>query len=125
MKQLFILLTTVLTFAACSAQQGDVKTLKQADLSAKLQEDNVVLIDVRTPGEVTSGYIPEANLFIDINGADFNKKIAELDTTKTYVVYCRSGARSGKASSYMVTNGFTDVYNLEGGILAYTGETKQ
>jgi rhodanese-related sulfurtransferase len=125
MKQLFILMMTVTAFAACNAQDSGVKNLSQADLSTKLQEDNVVLIDVRTPVEVSSGYIPEADLFIDINGADFNQKIAELDTAKTYVVYCRSGGRSGKASAYMVSKGFTDVYNLEGGILSYTGEMKQ
>ena len=125
MKQLFILFMTVAAFAACNAQSDEVRNLSQQDLTAKLQEKNTVLIDVRTSIEVASGYIPESEYFIDINGANFEQKIAELDTTKTYIMYCRSGGRSGKASSYMVKNGFSKVYNLEGGILDYTGKLKQ
>ena len=125
MKQLFILFVIVTAFAACNAQSDGVKNLSQQDLTAKLKEKNTVLIDVRTSIEVASGYIPEAEYFIDINGANFEQKIAELDTTKTYIMYCRSGGRSGKAYSYMVKNGFSKVYNLEGGILDYTGKLKQ
>ena len=125
MKQLFILSVIVTAFAACNAQSDGVKNLSQQDLTAKLKEKNTVLIDVRTSIEVASGYIPESEYFIDINGANFEQKIAELDTTKTYIMYCRSGGRSGKASSYMVKNGFSKVYNLEGGILDYTGKLKQ
>jgi rhodanese-related sulfurtransferase len=125
MKQLFILFVTITAFAACNAQSEGVKNLSQQDLTAKLQEKNTVLIDVRTSIEVAGGYIPEAEYFIDINGANFEQKIAELDTTKTYIMYCRSGGRSGKAYSYMVKNGFSKVYNLEGGILDYTGKLKQ
>ena len=116
---------TVTAFAACNAQSDGVKNLSQQDLDTKLQDESVVLIDVRTSTEVASGYIPEAEYFIDINGANFEQKIAELDTTKTYVIYCRSGARSGRTASYMSRNGFTEVYNLEGGILNYPGELKQ
>ena len=125
MKQLFILFVIVTAFAACNAQSDEVRNLSQQDLTAKLQEKNTVLIDVRTSIEVASGYIPESEYFIDINGANFEQKIAELDTTKTYVIYCRSGARSGRAASYMSQNSFTEVYNLEGGILDYTGKLKQ
>ena len=125
MKQLFILFVIVTAFAACNAQSDGVKNLSQQDLTAKLKEKDTVLIDVRTSIEVASGYIPESEYFIDINGANFEQKIAELDTTKTYIMYCRSGGRSGKASSYMVKNGFSKVYNLEGGILDYTGKLKQ
>lgn len=125
MKQLFVLIISTITFAACTAQSEGVQNLSQTELSAKLQEENVVLIDVRTPGEVASGYIPEADFFIDINGADFDQKISELDTAKTYVMYCRSGGRSSRAAGLMVSKGFQQVYNLEGGILGYTGELKQ
>lgn len=125
MKQLFIVWMTVTAFAACNAQSDGVKNLSQQELATKLQDESVVLIDVRTSTEVASGYIREAAYFIDINGANFKQKIAELDTTRTYIVYCRSGGRSEKASSYMIKNGFTEVYNLEGGILSYTGELQQ
>ena len=125
MKSFGILFALLIAVAGCTAQSKGVKNLKQTDLSAKLQEENVVLIDVRTSGEIANGYIPEADHFIDINRSDFDQKISELDTTKTYVMYCRSGARSGRAANKMAELGFSDIFNLEGGILAYKGELKQ
>lgn len=102
-------------------QKPTVQTLKQADLAAKMAEENVVVIDVRTPGEVSEGYITGANLFIDFYGENFQSEILKLDKSKTYVMYCRSGGRSGQASLFMVNNGFNNVYNLAGGIGGYTG----
>ncbi len=104
------------------AQTPTVKILGQSDLASKLTEENVLLIDVRTPGEVSDGYIKGAHKFININDADFLPSIDELDKEKTYVMYCRSGGRSGKAANIMVQKGFKDVYNLEGGILNFKGE---
>lgn len=140
MKKTIILFTLAFSLFACGnaqtkseakapveettveAQKPAVQALNQSDLSTKLQEENVVLIDVRTPGEVSSGYIKGANKFIDINGASFEADIKALDKSKTYVMYCRSGGRSGRAAEFMVNNGFTNVYNLLGGISNYTGE---
>lgn len=102
--------------------QPKVKNLAQNDLQAKIAEENVVLIDVRTPGEVNAGIIKGADAFIDYNGSSFQEEIGKLDKSKTYVMYCRSGARSGRAADYMVKNGFTNVYNLQGGIMSYKGE---
>lgn len=103
-------------------EPATVKTLQQSELAAKMKEENVVLIDVRTPGEVAQGHIPGAAQFIDFNGADFKTEIGKLDKSKTYIMYCRSGGRSGGASRYMVENGFQNVYNLQGGIMNYQGE---
>jgi rhodanese-related sulfurtransferase len=50
------------------------------------------------------------------------RTIKTLDPSKSYVVYCRSGARSARASEIMSANGFKKVFNLSGGILGYTGE---
>ena len=125
MKVFGTIFVFVMAIIGCNAQSSGVQNLPQADLQKKLQEDNVVLIDVRTPTEISACYIPEAAHFININDADFETKIAELDTTKTYVMYCRSGARSGRAANFMASNGFTNVYNLEGGILGYKGTLKQ
>jgi rhodanese-related sulfurtransferase len=106
-------------------QTARVKQLAQHDLKQVLAQDSVIVVDVRTPGEVQAGYIPEADLFIDYRSASFQSKIKELDPNYTYVMYCRSGGRSGQASSFMVQNGFNNVYNLQGGVLQYTGELKK
>lgn len=103
-------------------QTPTVKTLSQGDLAAKMQDSTVVVIDVRTPEEVASGYIQGADKFININGSNFETEINALDKSSTYIMYCRSGARSGRAAEFMIDNGFTDVYNLSGGILNYSGD---
>jgi rhodanese-related sulfurtransferase len=75
------------------------------------------LLDVRTTLEVRSGALPNA-MHIDIMSSSFTKQVAVLDKSKTYYVYCKSGARSGQACKTMHKMGF-DVRNLMGGIGAW------
>ena len=79
---------------------------------------NAVVIDVRTAAEARSGSIKGA-VNIDIMSMDFQQKIAKLDKNKTYFVYCRSGNRSGQACQMMGDAGFTNVYNLSGGMMSW------
>jgi rhodanese-related sulfurtransferase len=72
--------------------------------------------------KLAEGYIDGADLFIDVNGNSFQSEIAKLDKSANYIVYCRSGARSMNASNYMVEQGFTNVYNLDGGIMRWNGK---
>lgn len=76
-----------------------------------------VILDVRTPSEFNSGNIPGA-INIDIMSYEFHDKIAELDKSKTYFIYCRSGNRSGQACNIMSDMGYK-TYNLVGGIGAW------
>lgn len=78
---------------------------------------NAVLLDVRTPSEFNSQNIPGA-INIDIMSYEFHDKVAELDKSKTYFIYCRSGNRSGQACHMMSELGF-NTYNLVGGIGAW------
>jgi rhodanese-related sulfurtransferase len=59
-------------------------------------------------------------MFIDYNSSDFEQQLDGLDKSKTYLVYCRSGNRSGKACHTMLDKGFKQVYNLDGGISAWS-----
>jgi rhodanese-related sulfurtransferase len=71
---------------------------------------------------VAEGIIPNA-IHIDIyKGQGFIYKLEELDKSKNYYVYCRSGNRSGQACRIMEQLGFENAYNLEGGILQWTGD---
>ncbi len=83
-------------------------------------ERELVLIDVRTPGEFRSGHLTEA-INIDYLGADFYEDMEALDPTKTYLIYCRSGRRSIRACTLMINGGMPreQVYNLDGGIQAW------
>ena len=97
--------------------------LTQEDWIAQLEEDeNAVILDVRTEDECDEGIIPNA-INIDIHkGQGFISEIEKLDKSKNYYIYCRSGARSAKACEIMNELGFDNTYNLLGGMLDWDGE---
>ncbi len=111
-----------------SAAQQDVASfvnIKASDFEKTVKAQDAIVIDVRTPSETESGVIEGMDLMIDYQSSNFKAEVAKLDKTKAYVVYCRSGARSAGAANYMVNNGFTKVYNLEGGIMGWPGKVVQ
>lgn len=86
---------------------------------------NAVILDVRTEEEVADGYIP-GMLNLDIRqGHDFMEKLEALDKSKTYFVYCRSGARSQQACELMDQMGFETCYNLLDGFMEWEGNVAQ
>ncbi|WP_347924785.1 rhodanese-like domain-containing protein [Pontimicrobium sp. SW4] len=94
--------------------------LTQEEWKQQLASDtNAVILDVRTDAEVSEGMIPNAIQMDIYKGQGFIYKLEELDKTKNYYVYCRSGARSGQACSIMNQLGFKNAYNLAGGILEW------
>ncbi|HCV43490.1 MAG TPA: rhodanese-like domain-containing protein [Bacteroidetes bacterium] len=80
-----------------------------------------VLLDVRTDGEFQSGHLDGA-VNLDIQLAGFTDAIEKLPKDKTYLVYCRSGGRSGRAMKMMKEKGFVSIYNLQGGITKWKAE---
>ena len=97
--------------------------LTQEDWVSQFEADeNAVILDVRTEAECDEGMIPDA-INIDIHeGQGFIDKVAALDKSKKYYVYCRSGVRSAKACEIMNELGFENAYNLLGGFLEWDGE---
>ena len=81
---------------------------------------NFVIIDVRTPKEFAQEHIENA-INIDYNSETFRDELDRLDKDNTYLIYCRSGARSGKALDMMKELNFREVYNL-GGIIDWKAE---
>lgn len=79
---------------------------------------SAVILDVRTSGEFKQEAIKGA-INIDIMDNAFNQKIAQLDKNKTYLVYCRSGNRSGSACEMMSKIGIENLYNLSGGMMSW------
>jgi len=77
------------------------------------------LLDVRTAEECAQGTIDGAPN-IDIYDPEFKSKVDALDRNETYVIYCRSGARSAQAMQTMQSMGFKYLYNLQGGYMAYS-----
>ena len=122
MIRLMNALVIALGLMACQAQSSAEK-LDTESVKTMSQKEDVFVVDVRTPGEVASGYIAGTDYFFDVNSADFNENIASLDKEKTYIVYCRSGVRSTNALNYMEKEGFTKLYELKGGILSWSDPT--
>ena len=115
MKKVIALIASVLLMAGCSSSSGAID-LSVTDFSSKVAEAGVITLDVRTPGEFAEGHIEGAQL-IDFQSGNFENEIATLDKNATYAVYCRSGNRSGQAVKTMQDAGFTNVFNMNGGVI--------
>jgi rhodanese-related sulfurtransferase len=96
---------------------GGANTITAMEARKLLQErPGVVVLDVRQAGEFRGGHIPGAkHMPVGLASARADK----LDPEATYLVYCRSGARSSRAASALSRRGLKHVYNLHGGILAW------
>ncbi len=75
--------------------------------------DARIVIDVRAAAEVAEGAIVGATV-LDFNSGEFEAKIGDYDRNAAYLVYCRSGNRSGQAVAIMKELGFTDVIDAGG-----------
>lgn len=109
-RKSFILSLFIIFIISCSNKGYKNINLKKA-VKAINTSTNLILLDVRTAEEYSSGYIPNS-INIDVLSSDFKSKIDLLDKNKEYLIYCRSGNRSTIASSIMATNGFIKIYNL-------------
>lgn len=83
-----------------------------------IDKDEVFILDVRTPGEYASGHIKNSTLLAvqDIPANELDSKLRELPKNGSILVYCMSGIRSVAASKILADNGFSKVYNMQGGI---------
>lgn len=94
--------------------------IEVADLQQQLEiaDENVQLIDVRHDAEIIQGMIPGADrLPLHL----LPQNLHQVARDKMVVLYCQFGVLSAQACSYLAGNGFDNVYNLRGGILAWTG----
>ncbi|MCR9288257.1 MAG: rhodanese-like domain-containing protein [Bacteroidetes bacterium] len=121
MKWFFIILIVgfiLFTVKSFAQNSGAFENIDVAQFKEKMTESNIVILDVRTPKETAQGKI-EGTLEINFFDPKFASKVKNLDKSKTYLVYCRSGNRSAKACNIMAKNGFENLYNLKGGYNAW------
>ncbi len=78
------------------------------------------IIDVREVDEVQAGHIP-GMMNMPLGLLEF--RMHELNKNEPYIIVCRSGARSGRATQFLESQGF-DVTNMVGGMLAWEGEVQ-
>jgi rhodanese-related sulfurtransferase/rubrerythrin len=81
--------------------------------------DSFQFLDVRQPKEYEQGHLAGA-LLMPVR--EVTTRLAELDREKPLLVYCHSGVRSKAACQLLLAEGFREVYNMNGGIVAWQGE---
>lgn len=93
-------------------------TILPAEAQAMMEEGEPLLLDVRTPGEYAAQHVP-GSVLIPLN--ELSSRLGEIADYKTrdILVICRSGNRSRVASEILTEAGFTNVYNIDRGILGW------
>ena len=108
-----------------SAQDTTGLSIQQAKFEKLMKKKNTYVVDVRTPEEYKSGFISNAVNYNVMDSVAFINTITSLDKNKKYLLYCKSGRRSGKALVMMKNMGFNKVLHLKGGVAEWKGELKK
>ncbi len=118
-KTIICLFLSILFFTSCKSKQESnqneesFKNLTVEDVIILLEANpDIIVIDVRTPDEIAQTGAIENSINIDFKSSDFKEKISALDKDKEYILFCKSGNRSGQASKIMAEMGFSNINNL-------------
>ncbi len=87
-------------------------------IKANVSDPDFVILDVRTQGEFSEGHIENA-VNIDFYSEGFRDELNTLDKKNTYLIYCRTGNRSGKAIEVMKDLEFETIYHMVKGITGW------
>ena len=104
--------------AVARADMGEIESISLKQASAMYTEKKAVILDVREDSEWAQQHIPGA---IHIPLAQLNERLSELKQYRNspLITQCRTGGRSGQALDVLKSAGFTKVYNMDGGIVAW------
>lgn len=127
-------ITLAFTLACCFATLFIARSGRAEDKAAvqkvtidefdkKRQEPGAVVLDVRTPEEFKAGHVPGA-VNMDLHDPKFADKVAQLDKSKTYLVHCAKGYRSGLATAKMSAMGFENLFDFHGGFTEWQNAHK-
>ena len=124
MKRMLGLLTTLCALVGCQPDGAIYQSVDVATFAEIIQDNNVVLLDVRTQSEYEAGHIPNA-ILIDVTQADFLPKCKQqLPLDKPIALYCRSGNRSKKAAQILSQEKYK-VVELNTGFNSWKGEVEK
>lgn len=107
------------------AQDTTGKAITPEQFDKRMHKRKVTVLDVRTPLEYAEGHLKNAVLINVLDSAAFVSRVQGLKKNRTYLIYCRSGKRSGKALVMMQEQGFYKLYHMAGGITAWTGPVEK
>jgi rhodanese-related sulfurtransferase len=117
------LLGTLLALFLAGSSVSENITTREAFNLIQANKDNpdFVILDVRTPGEFSAERLENA-INLDYRSNAFRNDLENLNRNKVYLIYCRTGVRSGSALDIMKGLNFTEVYNMSGGIVRWKAE---
>lgn len=118
MKKITAILLILIGIVSCNSQ-AQKGSLSPDEFEAKLNTGAYQLLDVRTANEYKSGYLKKSLQADWNNPSEFKDRAQYLDKTKPVLVYCASGVRSSSAADYLLTMGFKEVSNLQGGLVSW------
>lgn len=118
MKRIVFLILPLFFFINACTQNPDVKQLNSIEFEKLTKDSSGTLLDVRTLGEFKNGHIKGAGQ-LNYYAFDFRQKLLLLPKNQAIYLYCNTGYRSQRASEILVENGYTEVYNLEHGIMEW------
>ncbi len=129
MKKIISIIVLSLFLSSCNGQtststekEQKIKTIEGITFEEKIRSiKNLQLIDVRSPEEYAVEHLENAKN-INWNGDDFVSNVEKLDKSKPIFVYCKVGGRSIQAANKLSELGFTEIYNLDGGIMKWKGK---
>jgi len=101
--------------------ENKISHMTPTDFQKAINSGEYTLIDIRTEEEYASGHISGAAQIDFYQTQEFSAYLDSLDKSKEYLIYCRSGNRSGQALNIMQDKGFSDASDLAGGISAWIG----
>ena len=126
MKRIAVMMAGILLLVGCATRPTTEDTYHQISQEAKqmMDEQDVIILDVREPSEYEEGHIPEAVL-LPVGTIDEESAAAVIPGQEdTVLVYCRSGNRSKTAAAKLAELGYTEVYEF-GGITTWPYEVEK
>jgi len=105
--------------SSTTLESSDVKDITIEEAVNLMTTPGYTTYDVRKPSEIAEGKILNSAKELDFYSDDFKSELEELDKNGKYIMYCRSGGRSGKTLKMMKDMGFKHAYNVLGGMKGY------
>ncbi len=107
------------TISFCCQSSAQHSNLSIEQFEQGFAKPGVQVLDVRSLHEYNSGHIKNSLLADWTKPEEFTERIKSLDKNKPVYTYCLSGSRSHAATTWLIQNGFKEVYNLQPGIIGW------
>lgn len=124
-NKIAITILAIVSLAACNTSVQNTNVLSSQEFSEKLAASkNAVVLDVRTPEEFAMGHIANAKN-INVNSPTFRADVTKISKDAEVFVYCKSGSRSATAIKELSELGYTQLWDLDGGVLKWESDNYQ